>query len=353
LVKLTGISRVLALYVGPFALLFAIIYALPQGLSGTVTPIYCVAYLIFLIYMSRSGIFAFLGALAQQKGDERKALAQYDKAYAMGGLQPNTCISYSYLLMKHDQFDKAETILKGIIEGKRRVADALMIAARSNMCLIEWKKGDPKKAIAMYEEILAKYENSMLYGSLGFLKNEYEGPEEALEFCLKAYEYNDSNHIIADNLGKAFYNNGRYEESRDVYRKLIPMNPTHAGAYYNCGMTLLKLGEGEKAFHFFGKAKACQITAISTVTATEIDRMYEETRAFFGGGAKAGIGSGAAGGDDDDGVDDDDGDDNEGGEDGDDDDDGVDDDDGDDGEDDEDGDPGSGSGAGLNTDDRG
>ena len=68
----------------------------------------------------------------------------------------------------------------------------------------------------MLEEIIKTYETTTVYGSLGYLLILKGNLENALQFNLKAYEYNPSDKIIQDNLGQNYYLLGQYEKAKDI-----------------------------------------------------------------------------------------------------------------------------------------
>ena len=102
--------------------------------------------------------------------------------------------------------------------------------------------------------------------------------DKALKFNQEAYEYNDSNSIIMDNLGQAYYLNGDYSKAAEIYEKLMAANPTFPEAYYNYGLVLLAMGKKEEALEMMKKALNYDFTYLSTVTKENVEEKIREVQ---------------------------------------------------------------------------
>jgi tetratricopeptide (TPR) repeat protein len=232
------------------------------------------AYIAYIAYSSRMSIFTRIGGKKYTDGDIKGATVWYEKAYNTGKARVNIIVSYAYLLLKSGNIEKPEKIYKELL-GKNNTIDEEMLI-KSNIALVLWKKGELNQAVDMLEEVVKTYKTSAVYGSLGFLLLLKEDFDRALELNLEAYNYNDSNTVIRDNLGQTYYFRGEFDKAQEIYEKLIPESPTFPEAYFNYGLLLVKKGETEKAVENMKKSLNFKFTFLSGVTREEIEAKIEE-----------------------------------------------------------------------------
>lgn len=230
----------------------------------------------FLFYKGRASLFAYMGGLKYSKGSLEEAVSWFEKAYATGKAKPSTTSSYAYLLLKNSKLDESETILNKLISSHPD-KDSEMLA-KSNLALVYWKKGCLDDAIALLETVINDYKTSTIYGSLGYLLILKGDLEKALQFNLEAYEYNESNTVIMDNMGQVCYLTGQYEKSAEIFEKLLSKNPTFPEAYYNYGLLLSDMNEPEKACEMLEKALNYKLSFLSTIKREDIEQKLQETR---------------------------------------------------------------------------
>jgi len=240
-----------------------------------------IAYVGYILYTVRAGIFTSLGSINYSKGRIEKALAWFDKAYKSGRAKPMSMVSYAYLLLKTGNIEESESILNTLIRSKLDENDKLHV--KSNLALVLWKKGELDNAITMLQEAFEKLKTSITYGSLGYLLILKGDMDRALEFNLEAYEYNNSNAVILDNLGQTYYITGDYDKAEETYEKLMQINPSFPEAYYNYGLVLMKKGKPEKALHLLRKSMDYKLTFLSTVTKEAIESAAEEAEKMVNG----------------------------------------------------------------------
>ncbi len=258
-------------------LLFAVIIIIAIVLfrAGTIYGfVFLLAVIIFLLFIRRTVIYSFLGRTSYFNGDIEKAIAWYKKAYKTEKAKPPTVASYAYLLLKSGNLSEAETILDRLLRSRLSKDERLM--AKSNMALVQWKKGDLDEAIETLEEVIESYETSNIYGSLGYMLIQKGDLEKALEFNLKAYEYNSENAVIQDNLGQTYYLMRDYDKATDIYEKLMEKEPSFPEAYYNYALLLKAKGENEKALQTVKKALNYKLTFLSTIQKEDIDKLINE-----------------------------------------------------------------------------
>ncbi len=230
--------------------------------------------LVYLTYNNRAKVFSWIGNINYYKGNTEAARVWYNRAYNSKNPNPRTMITYGYLELKMANIDKAEMICKSVLESNISEDDKMF--TRSNLALVMWKRGDIDDAIKELEEIIQTYKTTVIYGSLGYLLIEKGDLKRALELNLEAYEYNNKNLIIMDNLGQTYYLLGEYDKAKEIHDKLIPENPSFAEAWYNYGRILRQTDGPEKALEAVKKAKDYKLSFLSTVTDEQIEREIKE-----------------------------------------------------------------------------
>lgn len=236
--------------------------------------IFLLVIIALLLFDKRSAVLALIGRLNYAKGKREKGLAWFERAYKTGVAKPKTIISYAYLLLKFGNIKDSEEILDSLLRSRLETDERML--AKSNMALVNWKKGDLDIAIETLQEVISDFENTNIYGSLGYMLIQKGDLDKALEFNLKAYGYNDSNTVILDNLGQTYYLRQEYDKAVDIYKKIMKENPTFPEAYYNYALVLKAKNENEKALEMAKKALNYQISFLSTIKKEDIDKLVTE-----------------------------------------------------------------------------
>mgnify|MGYP000126449852 FL=1 len=232
-----------------------------------------------LFYFNRYQVYALKGRQYYANNDMEKAIIYFRKAMSAKKPSPDIVISYGYLLLKNGDPDNAEKVIDNLINRKDTPDDKKEIA-RALKALIIWKKGDIDKAIETLEDVLKKVETTNIYGSLGYLYILKGDLDKALEFNLKAYEYNNSNAVIVDNLGQTYYLRKEYDKAAELYEKLMNKEPkpNFPEAYYNYGLVLLETKGRDEAVKYIEKALTYKFTYLSTVSREQMEKTLEEIK---------------------------------------------------------------------------
>lgn len=164
---------------------------------------------------------------AHVKGDIAKAKTLYEAAFADGLDDPKTLLTYSILLLREQEYDKALDVLKRMekVPGLPANYKTEMLINYSIIC---WKKGKIDRAIEVLQSLFAKGKTGTLYATLGYLYIEKaleqraqgdEGAQEAQDaqeaptdwakeakvMCEEAVEYDEEDPVFLDNLGQYYY----------------------------------------------------------------------------------------------------------------------------------------------------
>jgi tetratricopeptide (TPR) repeat protein len=138
------------------------------------------------------------------KGDAAGAKKLYEEAIAQGLDDPRYLLSYSVILIREGEYQKAREFLvkhqnNPLMSGENKKQLFVNYAA----CV--YKLGDLPKAISVLETQHAKEPSGMIFETLGYLYIEAGEKEKALEYNQKALEYDDEDPITLDNLGQTYF----------------------------------------------------------------------------------------------------------------------------------------------------
>lgn len=230
-------------------------------------------YIAFSLYNGRAGIYAWKGSQSYAKGDMDAALSWMARASGSGKAKPQVKISYAYLLLKMGKLEEADKELTALLASP--VDEDSKMLAKANYALVLWKRNKLDEAVELLEKVMESYRNSTIYGSLGYMLIQQGDLDKALAFNLEAFEYNNANNVILDNLGQTHYLRGEYDKAEELYTRLIPQNPPFPEAYYNYGLVLMKKERYAEAAEAFEKALKYKLTLLSTVTREQIEEQLE------------------------------------------------------------------------------
>lgn len=116
------------------------------------------------------------------------------------------------------------------------------------------QSGNLVEAEKLYAEILAQYPNDAnVLNLLGLLKLQNEQFEEALFHIKKAMELNPCAYLY-DNLGRAYYGNGNYDEAIKCYKKVLEFNPNDFNAFFNLGLAYKNNKQIDESIEAYQKA---------------------------------------------------------------------------------------------------
>lgn len=237
------------------------------------------ALLAYLIYSNIPTFYMTKGNKAYQAGDEDEALAWYKKAYDTGKTNIKFKSSYAYLLLRNGKADEAEAILDPIIRVKS-LEPAKKNMAKQQRCMVYYKQGRTQEAVEeameMYE---SGYKTTNLYGMLGFFMLLTDKPmDETLKICEEAYDFNNENRDILDNLSLCYYKMGRYEDAEKVSDKLLEKETEFVEGYYHGAQIALKLNKTDKAREYMSKIDSCKRSSMTTVSEEEVEKLKQEVR---------------------------------------------------------------------------
>jgi tetratricopeptide (TPR) repeat protein len=144
---------------------------------------------------------------------------------------------------------KKETQQVQVPQGSSSAGVAMLIEAKK-----EEITGNPKKAIEIYREYIAKYpEGAVGYYELARLLSDEKQYDESQKMAAKAVELNPGNIWYQDFLAESYQLSGNYKEAISLYQKIIEKYPEKVDYYYHLSTLYLVTGRYREAIAVYDK----------------------------------------------------------------------------------------------------
>ena len=169
---------------------------------------------------------------------------------------PRHMMAYGVLLMRTRQYEKAKaTMLK--VEKKPGLGRTSK-AASAQLCGVRMEDGQLDRAIELMKQASADGSNSMIYGSLGYMliekARETGDFAEAVEYNRKAYEYDEDDAVVLDNMGQLSLAMGKREEAFEFFKRAHERKPTQVDTLYYLSKLYAEDGETAAAIKMLERA---------------------------------------------------------------------------------------------------
>lgn len=236
-------------------------------------PVIAIYFMVFAI-LQYENILKIITGYNSKKNHIGRALRFAYKAYKLKNSTVHTALMFIYLLLKAGKYDKAgeiieETIYKDMSEHEKY---NLMI----NKALYLWKKNRIEESLAIYDELIKDGESTVLYGSYGYVATLGDDMEKALRLNEKAYEYNNYNKAILDNLGLTYIKTGNFEKALEIYEVLMKKDPQFPEAYYNMAELMQKMKDLDSAVRYMKKCIQMKFNGLSTITEEQAQKRLDQ-----------------------------------------------------------------------------
>lgn len=216
------------------------------------------------------------------------ALKLYEESTRAGNVAQNILRAYAVLLMRENRFERAGELMQQISKMKSLTKDD-WFELRVDYSIYLWKIGQLDKAIETISRAADYKMNGMIYGTLGMYwveKARETGEfEAALDFNMKALDYDDEDPSTLDNLGQLYelmsaaggekaaeYRN----EAISYYRRAHKAKPRQITTLYYLARLYHQDGEDEKARKLLSTRDTLYISAICPVTRGMMDELARE-----------------------------------------------------------------------------
>ena len=226
----------------------------------------------------------------QAKLDE--ALQYYAQAYEAGLDRVGMLMSYGVLLMRRGEYEKAKEVYLRV-HYKPGLSKDDRFDLRNNYSICLWRLGKLDEAIATIKRAAADNKTTLVYTTLGLfliLKADQSGDfSEAIAFNDEAYEYDDEDPAILDNLG--FLHMTMEEHARragdaekvkaerklayDYFTRAHKLKPRQITTLYYLAKMLEEDGQKERAREFIDAALQGTFSSICPVSRKDAEALRD------------------------------------------------------------------------------
>ena len=210
-----------------------------------------------------------------QSGDIEAAKKLYEEALQSGLKDPRYILSYSVLLLRSGEYQKARELL---VEQQNNP----LLNAESkkqlfvNYAVCMYKLGDNDKAVRVLESQHQKDPSGLVYQTLGYLYVAAGNKEKALSFNQEALEYDDEDPITLDNLAQAYY---RIEKdkatAKEYFEKALAQKPGQIDTLYFLAQYDIEDGSKEAAAQKLKKALEGRFSPLNYATKEMIEEQLK------------------------------------------------------------------------------
>ncbi len=263
-------GNLLTIVIGIILVYFASQYSFWLGL--VVFLLFCA----FIIYRSYTNICIAIAMRNQAKGEMDKCFAWFERA-RKHGMSVTQRVNYAYYLMRDGRLEQSQEIYSRLLSYRLKQEDKNY--AKSNYAILKWKQGDIDGAIEELEEIFPYYRTTNVYGTLGYMYILKGDLEKAKAFNDEAYEYNNENTIILDNMVQLYHKLGQEEEAERYADELKAQNPTFAEGFYDIALVKFAQKKYEEAAEALWAAQDIKPTFMTTVSQEQIQTLLDQVYA--------------------------------------------------------------------------
>ena len=149
--------------------------------------------------------------------------------------------------------------------------------AKQTRAMINYRLGNMKDAREEIEEIFADgYKTSSTYCIVGYFMLLMNDPmEETLKFCEEAYDYDEDNRDIADNMLVCYLKTKQYDKAKEVSDKLLNLAPDFVEGAYHSALLYEATGDFEKAKECAEKLESCKRSVMTTISEAEVESIIK------------------------------------------------------------------------------
>ncbi len=215
----------------------------------------------------------------------RTAMKLYGEAMEAGAVAQNIQRAYAVLLMREGEYDRAGELLQQISRQKGLSKDD-WFELRVDYSIYLWKTGQLDKAIETIGRAADYKMNGMVYGTLGMYwvekARETHDYTAALDFNMKALDYDDEDPSTLDNLGQLYEimsrdGGGKAAEYRaeaiKYYKLAHKAKPRQTTTLYYLARLYHEDGADDKARKLLADRDTLYISAICPVTKEMMDEL--------------------------------------------------------------------------------
>ena len=182
-------------------------------------------------------------------------------------------LSYALVLLKAGEFDDASAQAERAAEQKLEAYNQNVLAAIR--AILDWKRGNPKRAVADLESLAEEFRNTTLFGALGSLLIAEGSIEKALRFNLEAFDFDPHDSVIADNLARTRLLRRENEQAEEILDAVLDREPMTPEPFLNKAIILESRSEIEEAAQMVHRARKYAYSYLSYFRPEEIEELCE------------------------------------------------------------------------------
>lgn len=237
------------------------------------------AILGFVVFTKRAVFFSSKANMAYQKKEIEKSFELYEKAIAFNNCPTMVRIVYAYRLINEGNAEKSSQILSTL--DPMRMNENEKFNYNATHALIVWKQGSLHRAIEIFEALLTDKESLLIYETLGYLILCSRNYQKALNFNLKALEFNDTSQIVRDNLAASYYYLGYHKKAAKIYKALIEEDVHFPEPYYYYALILNEREKYKSALKYLNMGLEKKESNLSELTHQDIQYMIDEINRYL------------------------------------------------------------------------
>ena len=220
---------------------------------------------------------------AHHEGRIEEALKLYEECVNEDLKDVQILLGYSLLLLRLGEYTKARELLVKIQRYPMKPEQKISLYV--NYAAAIYRLGEEDKAIEFLEKKHAKGESGLVYETLGYLYVEHGDFDKALEYNLKALEYDEEDAVTLDNLGQAYYRlKGDKETAKKYFDQAIELKPSQIDTRYFLALYDIEAGNTEKARETLEELLNARISPLNYAT---LERIQSQLNALGTGAAGA------------------------------------------------------------------
>lgn len=257
------------------ALTFGSVAAVYIGFRISVLAGFAVSGILLacLIIWHWANILTLFGQRAYAQGKNNKALAYLKAGHEHPRAGAANSSAYAYILLRCGRAEDARIVANYALLNKK-LSESDKNQIRQILSLICYKLGDYDEATEMMEQIFENYKSTTVYGTLGYYKI-LANSEDMYAFNEEAYEYNDSDKVIIDNMVILALMQGDAERAQALSKKSIDAGNKGVEIFYHAAQAEEALGNNEQALEYYLMAQSCTRSFMTTVPEAEIEAAIE------------------------------------------------------------------------------
>lgn len=218
------------------------------------------------------------GQVQQADAKYQEAFKAYEKCVADKNCKHAYLEAYSVLLMRYSRFDEAMALLRRADKLPMAKQDKLKL--RINYAVCQWKTGRLDQAIELLESVYNDLKTSIVYGSLGFLyiaRGKLTGDfSQAIAFNIEAYEYDEDDPVVLDNMGQLYLAMGQQEKAQGYFENAHALKPRQVDTLYYLALIYHNIGRNAEAKELLSSALEGNYSALATTTREMAKELFEQ-----------------------------------------------------------------------------